>query len=380
MWAVRGKIHADPNVGFAWLRMIGAFTVVIDHCAPLLNPNRLTIFPASWHMSPGYVALMGFFAMSGYQIQDSWDRDPSWWRFPARRLLRIMPPLVLVLAVTAFVLGPLVTTWSAHAYWTHIQTWRYFVGTMVLFLMQHHLPGVFDNNPYPWSVNGAIWTLPMEMLGYALVLVFGLLIAFGVSRLVLFALLAGMFVADGMLKATFEYHGGGGSLLLIPIGSTVSFLVPFVIGMVLRTYRHRVPLHPVVALVLFGAWIALNQTPVSRYALAVAASYGAITLAMHWPVWLERATPLVYGSYGTYIWAFPIQQLIIMAGVRNLGVLIALAVPAAYLVGQLSWRYVEEPTQRLRRHLRPPSAERTVVLSAAAMSSAPRIPSGRGAG
>jgi peptidoglycan/LPS O-acetylase OafA/YrhL len=220
----------------------------------------------------------------------------------------------------------------------------------------------------------------MEMLGYALVLVFGLLIAFGVSRLVLFALLAGMFVADGMLKATFEYHGGGGSLLLIPIGSTVSFLVPFVIGMVLRTYRHRVPLHPVVALVLFGAWIALNQTPVSRYALAVAASYGAITLAMHWPVWLERATPLVYGSYGTYIWAFPIQQLIIMAGVRNLGVLIALAVPAAYLVGQLSWRYVEEPTQRLRRHLRPPSAERTVVLSAAAMSSAPRIPSGRGAG
>src|SRR5919205_1587921 len=98
------KTYADPNIGFAWLRTIGALIVVIDHCSPLLHPERLTIFPASRGASPGYVALMGFFAMSGYQIQDSWSRDPSWWRFSARRLLRILPPVVLVVAVTALVI------------------------------------------------------------------------------------------------------------------------------------------------------------------------------------------------------------------------------------------------------------------------------------
>ncbi|MEV6824694.1 acyltransferase [Amycolatopsis sp. NPDC051102] len=357
------KIHANPNTGFAWLRMIGAITVIVDHSMPLLHPQRLTVFPASWHMSPGYIALMGFFAMSGYQIQDSWARDPSWWRFAARRLLRIMPPLVVVLLVTVFVIGPLVTTWPAHAYWTHIQTWRYLVGTTVLFYMQHELPGVFAANPYPFSVNGALWTLPMELLGYGLVLVAGVIVLIGVPRWFLLVVLGGMVYTDSVLRATFEYHGAGGSLLVVPIGSTVSFLVPFVIGVVLHAYRDRIPLKPWVALVLFAAYLGLSQTPASRYALALSAAYGAITLATHWPRKLEAAGPYVYGSYGTYIWGFPIQQLLILAGVRQVWLLILLAVPAAYVVGQLSWNYVEKPTQRLRRHLRPPAPVRRPVAA-----------------
>ncbi|MEQ0560178.1 acyltransferase [Amycolatopsis sp. NEAU-NG30] len=358
---ISSRIHANPNTGFAWLRMIGAITVIVDHSMPLLHPQRLTIFPASWHMSPGYIALMGFFAMSGYQIQDSWARDPSWWRFSARRLLRIMPPLLVVLLVTVFVIGPLVTTWPAHAYWTHIQTWRYLVGTTVLFFMQHQLPGVFSQNPYPFSVNGAIWTLPMELLGYALVLAVGLVVLIGVPRWFLFLVLGGMVYADSVLHATFEYHGAGGSLVYVPIGSTVSFLVPFVIGMVLHAYRDRIPLRPWAALTLFAAYLALSQTPASRYALAFSAAYGAITLATHWPRKLEAAGPYVYGSYGTYIWGFPIQQLLILAGVRQVWLLIVLAVPAAYGVGWLSWNYVEKPTQRLRRYLRTPAPVRRPV-------------------
>ncbi|GAA4529314.1 acyltransferase family protein [Amycolatopsis samaneae] len=355
MPTAKRKIHAHPNVGFAWLRMIGAIIVIVDHSMPLLHPQRLTIFPASWHMSPGYIALMGFFAMSGYQIQDSWARDPSWWRFTTRRLLRIMPPLIFVLLVTVFVLGPLVTTWSAHDYWTHIQTWRYLVGTTVLFYLQHQLPGVFTENPYPFSVNGAIWTLPMEMLGYGLVLVVGLIILIGVPRWFLFLVLGGMVGADSVLRATFEYHGAGGSLLVVPIGSTVSFLVPFVIGMVLRAYRHRVPFRPLYAVILFAGYLALSQTPASRYALAISAAYGAITWAMNWPKRLESTGKYVYGSYGTYIWGFPIQQLFILAGVRQVWLLILLAVPTAYLVGQLSWNYLEKPTLRLRQFLTTPT-------------------------
>jgi peptidoglycan/LPS O-acetylase OafA/YrhL len=360
---ISSKIHANPNTGFAWLRMIGAITVIVDHSMPLLHPQRLTIFPASWHMSPGYIALMGFFAMSGYQIQDSWARDPSWWRFAARRLLRIMPPLVVVLLVTVFVIGPLVTTWPAHDYWTHLQTWRYLVGTTVLFYMQHDLPGVFAANPYPFSVNGALWTLPMELLGYGLVLVAGLVVLIGVPRWFLLLVLGGMVYTDSVLRATFEYHGAGGSLLVVPLGSTVSFLVPFVIGVVLHAYRDRIPLKPWVALVLFAAYLGLSQTPASRYALAIGAAYGAITLATHWPRKLEAGGPYVYGSYGTYIWGFPIQQLLILAGVRQVWLLILLAVPAAYLVGQLSWSCVEKPTQRLRRYLRQPAPIRRPVAA-----------------
>ncbi|MTD58324.1 acyltransferase family protein [Amycolatopsis sp. RM579] len=344
--------------------MLGAVTVVVDHSAPLLDPGRLTIFPASWGMSPGYIALMGFFAMSGYQIQDSWSRDPSWWRFAARRLLRILPPLVVVVSVTVLVIGPLVTSLSQGAYWSNLQTWRYLVGTIVLFLLQHRLPGVFDANPYPFSANGALWTLPMEMLGYALVLVAGVLIALGLTRGLLLVFLGVLVYADTLWQATFGDHGGGGSLGELPLGSTVAFLVPFVLGMILHSFRHRIPLRPWAALVLLALYLALNQTPAGRYALALAAAYGAITLATHWPKRLERFEPYVYGSYGTYIWGFPIQQLIIMAGVHNVAALVLLAVPAAYAAGQLSWRFIEQPTLRLRRHLPAPAVKRPAPADA----------------
>ena len=126
---------AHPNTGFAWLRLIGALTVVVDHSAPLTDPSRLTVFPSSWNLSPGYLALMGFFAMSGYQISDSWRQDPTWWRFSAKRVLRLWPPLLLVILVTALVIGPLVTTLTAAEYFSARGTWGYVVHNAGLYTL-----------------------------------------------------------------------------------------------------------------------------------------------------------------------------------------------------------------------------------------------------
>jgi peptidoglycan/LPS O-acetylase OafA/YrhL len=342
--------YASPNVGFAWLRLISAAVVIIDHSWALVGPQGTGMLPVGWGISPGHVALVGVFAMSGYQISGSWERDPSWWRFGARRLLRILPPLLAVIAMAVFVIGPIYTTLAAHDYWAHKQTWRYLVGTFVLFLLQHRLPGVFGDNPYPWSVNGSLWTLPMEMVGYAIVLGVGVLVALGASRLVLFPLLAGMFVADGWYQAVYGPEGGI-SLLEIPLGPILQFMVPFVIGMVLHAYRARVPFRPPAAILLAGLWLLLHWTPLDRYLLAVTAAYGAIVLARHWPRRFQVGGPWMLVSYGTYLWGFPVQQMIVHAGVRDPWVLGACAVPAAYLCGVLSWTLVEKPTQRLRGKL-----------------------------
>lgn len=343
---------ADINIGFAWLRLLGACTVVIDHCAPLVEPSRLTIFPASWEASPGYIALMGFFAMSGYQISDSWARDSSWWRFSARRALRLLPPLFVVVALTVLVIGPLFTTWSVPDYFSHEQTWRYLVFTTILFPLQHDLPGVFGDNPYPFSVNGSLWTLPMEAIGYVIVLLVGLAIAKGATRATSLIVLASMLVLDGMAQATIGSNGAAGSLLGVPAGSLVAFLVPFVLGMVFHTYRDRIRFLPVVAFLLLGAWLAMHGTIVGRFLLPLMAAYGAMVLAHHWPQRLAVDPKWYFGSYGMYIWAFPIQQMIVAAGVGNEWLLMALALPASYLCGVASWLFVEAPTQRLRRFLR----------------------------
>ena len=349
---------AHPNTGFAWLRMIGALTIVIDHSAQLADPLRPTVFPLSWNLSFGYIALMGFFAMSGYQISDSWCQDPSWWRFSAKRVLRLWPPLLFVVLVTALVIGPLVSTLDLTEYFSAKATWGYIVHNAGLYTLQHRLPGVFVDNPYPGSANGSIWTLSMEFTGYLLVLAFGALGLFRRAPWLTIALMLALVGMDRRFEASAGNPGHGGLFLQVPIGSMVAFLVAFSIGMVLHTYRDQIPLSPLVAWSLVGLYIAVHSTKAEAFTLPFMAGYGAIVLANHWPARLEGYDSWVFGSYGLYLWAYPIQQLLIMVGVTTELPLTVTALPLSYLYGWLSWRYIEAPTLSLRRYL-PRRAPRT---------------------
>ena len=60
----------------------------------------------------GDVGVLVFFAVSGLLIRRSWEYDPSPRDFWIKRALRLLPALATVAVVTAFVLGPLVTTRS----------------------------------------------------------------------------------------------------------------------------------------------------------------------------------------------------------------------------------------------------------------------------
>ncbi|ANZ41382.1 hypothetical protein BBK82_40915 [Lentzea guizhouensis] len=354
-----GNRYAKIETGFAWLRLIGATLVVIEHSFPLIDPRLIGMFPESWNLSPGYFALMAFFAMSGYQIADSWYRDASWWRYLLKRALRIWPPLLVVVMITAFVIGPLVTVLSQAEYWGSRQTWGYVVNNAGMYTLQHMLPGVFAQNPYHWSVNGSIWTLPMETTGYLIVLAAGLVGALGKGRPALFGVLAVFLVLDWFGQARV---GGGGNftgLWSVPLAPLVAYMVPFVLGMIFFVYRDRLRFQPLVAYGLCAAYLVVNFVPfvepAARFLLPLAAGYGAVTWAHHWPRRLAGYDEWVYGSYGMYIWGMPVQQLIVLAGVRSPWLLMVLAVPVSYLFGLLSWRLVEKPTQQLRRYLKPPA-------------------------
>jgi len=362
---------ADPNTGFAWLRMIGSFLVVIEHCAPLTDPSQLTLLPESWGFSPGYTALMGFFAMSGFQIADSWQRDPCWWRFAGKRVLRIWPPLLTVVIVTALVIGPLATTLSVREYFSSSATWGYIVNNAGLYTLQHPLPGVFENNPYSWSANGSLWTLPMELTGYLIVLGLGLVAGFTRYRWLAVVVLIALVAFDRRFEASIGDPGTGGGFLSVPIGSAVAFLVAFVVGVMLVTYRDSLALSPAVAWALVGMQAAVVATEVGPFTLPFVAGYGAVVLAHHWPRRLEGHDRWVYGSYGLYIWAFPLQQLLIMAGLDSQWSLTLAAVPAAYVAGLLSWRYVEEPTMSLRRYLAPRRRKRRAPTPPATVGTVP---------
>jgi peptidoglycan/LPS O-acetylase OafA/YrhL len=54
-------------------------------------------------------------------------------------------------------------------------------------------------------------------------------------------------------------------------------------------------------------------------------------------------------SYGIYLWAFPLQQVLMMTGIRDPWLLSAAAVIVLLPVAAASWLLVEKPALRFKR-------------------------------
>ncbi|MFC7342471.1 acyltransferase family protein [Saccharopolyspora griseoalba] len=349
----RPELFADPAHGFAWIRMIGALLVIYGHSSPLSGHGDL--FPAWWPVQPDEGVLMGFFAMSGFQITESWMRDPHPGRFAAKRVLRLWPPMLTVSVGMALIVGPLVSDLPVGEYFAAHGTWAYIVDNAGLVTLQHELPGVFADNPWPDAVNGSLWTLPMELLAYAGLFV--LLVAGTAKRerrwLAVVALVA-LVIWDRHLEQTPGAESAG-SLLSVPVESLVAFLVAFALGVVLNLYR--VPLSPLAAAAGLVVLALMPNSIAASFLMAFAVSYAVVVAGHFWPERLTVPGVWVNGSYGVYVWGFPTQQLLAMAGIRNEWIMLVCAAPIAYVLGTLSWKFVEDPTMKLR-HLLTPAPER----------------------
>ncbi|MFD4641551.1 acyltransferase family protein [Lentzea sp. NPDC058436] len=341
--------------GFTWVRLIAALWVVFCHSAPLAGAS---IMYPGWFFVPEHMGLTAFFVLSGYQIAGSWADDPSIGRFVFKRLLRILPPLIVMSMVAALVIGPLVTNWPLDYYFDASKTWAYVLNNATVLNLQHTLPGVFDYNPYPYSVNGSIWTLPIELVGYVIVLILGVVGVIKRWRSVTVVLLVAVIAFNVWLAL--DPRTGTAHWLQLSLGSTAKFMMPFVLGVTLYAYRDRIPLSPKVAGALVAVQLVINATAAGEFLTTLTIAYAALTLAARWPERLAaRDKDWFSCSYGTYLYGFLIQQTLAYLGVWDKWMLAVLAVPLAYAAGLTSWHLVEKPTMKLRSLL--PKPARTPV-------------------
>ena len=157
-----------PKNSFDLLRLFAASLVLYSLQHVLLGMPEPQFFGLN---SFGGAGVAVFFFLSGLLVWSSWMRDPSLSRFFMRRSLRIFPGLWLVVILSVFVVGPLLSTLQPIDYFGAGQTHGY-LSTAVL-VVRHGLPGVFAGNPYPYAFNGSLWTLPVEFFCYVSVAAWG---------------------------------------------------------------------------------------------------------------------------------------------------------------------------------------------------------------
>lgn len=336
---------AAPNT-FNLLRFLAATLVVIGHTFPILGLPERGVLGESF----GAIAVDVFFVMSGFLVTSAWQRRASVWQYARNRLLRIVPGYAGVAAVTVLLLGPAVTTFPLADYFRSEATWLY-LRNATFTTMRFDLPGVFLANPLPEVVNGSLWTLPIEAIMYVAVAVLGL--AGLLRRRALVLVLTGLVVAEVSAQDYMIAHDVT-ILGVMPVASVVDFGIYFTLGALAWLWRDALVLRADVAAALVLVTWALPPSTVDRGVFTIALAYATL-FAARCP-WI-RATRFGQRrdlSYGLYLYAFPVQQCVVLAGGRDMPLALHMTVSWLLALGcaALSWRFVEQPALALKRRAR----------------------------
>ena len=327
-----------PRSNFDALRVFAAVLVIYG------NGLVLTDAPASglWGAPFPRVGLDLLFATSGYLLAGSWERGPRLMPYLAKRALRLFPALVACVLVTVFVIGPLATRLSLRAYLLDPVTRRYLAN--IALVQQLWLPGVFEGQQWVGTVNPMLWTLVPGAACCLLVPLLGQLP--GRTRASVTAALAVLCAAAALVMQVQDVRPPP-LLFRVSLVDMLTEIPFFLVGAWLALIERPFGdgfWRPDLAMLCFAAnwvvasWLGSWDIVLEWLTLPyMAACFGR----MHMPA-LRRLQPLGNPSYGLYLFAFPIQQLIVAklpGDPHPILTCLAFALPA----GLLSWHLVERP-------------------------------------
>ena len=290
--------------------------------------------------------VIAFFVVSGFLVTRSAYQSKSTFGFVMARALRVWPALVAASAVTAIVIGPMVTSLTLREYFGSIAPWRYVLLVSTLDVGQS-LPGVFPNNPLAHAVNGSLWTLQVETFLYG---VTALVLAVGILRhrvlctlLVIGAALVIVQMPEVVLPWIPRHDAPMTPRLMLAYG----------LGVLGYLHRKAVPLSLWVALLLVVGTIWCWETRFFSLAFYATSAYLVLYIGL---LQLDSITRAMGGtdlSYGIYIYSFPVQQaLVSLFHIDRPFVLAAFTFPIVSVLALASWRLIERPALRLKEFLR----------------------------
>lgn len=332
----------DNNLNL--IRMLAAVAVLASHSYPLsLGAENYGPVHHVLGVTAGTLAVSIFFVLSGLLITQSFEKR-TLKEFTVARVLRLFPGLAAALLLTVFILGPVVTSLTLGEYFTHFKTFTYFIRNITLFSDQSKLPGVFEALPYPRAINGSLWTLYGEVLCYIGVVIFGLAgLLSGKLRIFLaFCVFAIYYV---ILKSAPEFFPND-------VHSISGLMLPFFIGIIFYKFRDHIRLNLVFTSVFLICLIVLRKTEFYYEIFCVLSAY-LLFYAAYVPAGIiRRYNRMGDYSYGYYIYAFPVQQLVVywLDPLAPLALIFIAGILTLFLA-VLSWHFIESPALVLRLKL-----------------------------
>lgn len=351
-----GQVFAPrSNALNAW-RLALAFEVILWHSFALTGRN-VTFAPA--HQLLGEGGVDGFFAISGFLITSSWLRHPRLREYCAARALRILPGFWICLIVTAFVIAPIgvAIQGGRGGRITSGDSAQFVLKNIAVLILQPDIAGTPQGIPFPKYWNGSLWTLIWEVFCYILVAALGVV---------------GLLRRRWLLPVLFVLAVYWAAQLPPPDPETITgaqaasrFAMMFVAGALVYQFREKIPARwPLVGLCAIIVAVS-GAMPDYRLVGAIPLAYAVIVSAAL--LRNERLTLHNDLSYGVYIYAFPMQQLLVICGLAGLNPFVFFPVSAAATLplAALSWFLIEKHAMSVKarffRKMSPPAEPAAVA-------------------
>jgi peptidoglycan/LPS O-acetylase OafA/YrhL len=327
---------------FNLIRMLAATLVIVTHAFGITGNSRHEPVLRLFGIGAGDVGVDVFFLLSGFLVSKSWA-GKAWWEFAWARCTRIYPALAVSTVISVAVVG---------AFFCNLPMPQFLQSPGTLSYVAHNLtvlPGVGAQESLPWAFglanppfNVPLWTLPHELEMYLVLAMIGLAVGLRSGWV---ALVAAFGAVSVVLRETVGLH-------LVSLDSG-RFLYFFFVGSLAFTLRARIILSGRLALLL-SLFVAITLLAGAPLLLRDAALALALPYVVLWCAYVPAGVIRLWNrfgdySYGTYIWAFPIQYCLFVMGIaavpgRSFYLTMLLVLPVAVA----SWHLIERPALRLK--------------------------------
>ena len=250
----------------------------------------------------GGIAVAVFFFLSGFYVTKSLYRKNDVKDYFKKRCIRIFPQLWVVVLLSAFVLGPTLTKNTMLEYFTDKSTYLYLLNGFLIPI--HNLPGVFGGNAYDATINGSLWTLPVEFAAYC-GLAFILLISKHIFKNEKHQRLLHLISTIALIIAFVVLNTYVKSEVLI---TALRPMIIFFIGVLYCDYSDKIVLNIPVATIMLAVVIMACKTSLLSYAMIICLPYIIVTFMLGTKQ-IKFNNKVLSTSYEMYLFGWPVQQI-----------------------------------------------------------------------
>lgn len=349
------NIYDRKNNSFGLLSMIMAIMIIYYHCYYLFygpSPDNLDFFSNLFvSEDTGGIVVAMFFIISGFMIATSIKNSKNIKSFLLKRVKRIFPPLILVVAVCTFVVAPVLSELPKEKFIVQPNLYiNYFLDNILIIKNSNYgIPTVLLDNPYPYTINGSLWTIKHQFFMYLYIIplflvffkredknrkndfMFFFLILFVVNCLSYAGYLD--FLFDFNMRTLGKYIG-----ILYESKKLIRLLYYFTSGVFINLFSDKIKCDRKSVLLMIIILLLTMRTNLFHYSMMILLPYFTILIGSS-----KSKIKIKDISYYIYLVGFPIQQIIMhyLKGNINFITYIIISIILSYIIGYCLYYIIE---------------------------------------